>query len=675
MVVRKQSGPVELANTVDWAGGEARGHLRGLVLGRDALGVGGARLVEPQFIVPPSPQTPVGATDFLYAPTEALVSGRAGRWKMFFPPARSAATPRELGPMIERALHAAGVRDQVARHEVSEGHWGRLHAPHLTLVMKPGVRRSASEIHAALSAVWPKAGPALPGITVSLDAFSGHRGASANSAGLISTLIGQQPDGRITFGVELSPEHHQLLAHWAKGAGLSTTAKTDVRRLAALLRADTKLDTEPGRAALQTMAGLGLLPPVMREGLSILERAFGARALGRCRTFYNGHATFPMFGLTPALRALGALGSHLWLSNHSGTVQARELLRLQAPTSLRSDAKEDHLKVKDYLHDLLVRDPAPLIVDKGRNVLEILRLDEERPTFVHDGRLRLVVHNRDDGLSPALRDTLWGVDLANSLVKKLEARFIGEQFALIGAREAREKLQRRIGDTPTVIVGFGLLGEQLARALRRAGMDPQNIRIEERDPVVRARAERLGFCVQPPGARPKKAVVYVATAGLAVDQHNIRSYADESVVIALTSAGKGVALSGPNQTGRSHPTAGGTLYDRRFDLLEREGQPGCRTHVISDGHPPNLADPMWHDRYAMTCVAVTAAMAQAGQLVGPGVEPLRVDVDLALVRMARRQGLWQLRPLEARADEDAATLQGDLAAFAPGAVPAAPRAR
>jgi hypothetical protein len=667
MVIRKPSGPIDFSATAEWSGGEARGHLTGFVLGRNRVGLGVSRLVREERMLPPTPQGPVSSTDFLYAPTEALAGGEAGRWKMFFPPAEKSSTPADLEPRVRRALEAAGLSDQVARLEVARGRWGLLEAPHLLLEMKPEVRRSATEIHASLSAVWPANGPPLPGITVSFDAFAGHRPAPANSAGLISTLITQHPDGRISFGARLDQAQHNLLSQWAKSAGIGAQAKSDFRRLAGLMRADTNLETEGGRAAWTTLAGLGLVPPVISEGLTLLARHFGADALAGQRTFYNGHATFPMIGLTPALRALGAKACHLWLSNHSGTVQARELLRLQAPSSLRSDAPEDLLKVNDCIHDLLAKDRAPLIVDKGRNVLEILRLDQPNPTFIHDGRLRFVVHNRDDGLSPELRREAWGVDLANSLVKKLEARFIGEQYALIGAREAREKLKTRIGDTPTVIIGFGLLGEQLARALVRVGMDPAQIRVVERDPAVRARAARLGFTVESLATRPPQAVVYVATAGLAVDTHNVGTYADESVVIALTSGGKGVALSGPSEAGREHPTAGGILRDRCYTLSGSTEHQPCRVHLISDGHPPNLADPMWHDRYSLTCLAVTAAMAQAGTLEGPGIDPLRADVDLALVRMARRQGLWRMRPLEARAHDDVGALQADLQAFAPKA--------
>lgn len=667
MVIRKQSGPVDFSATAEWSGGEARGHLTGFVLGRNRVGLGVSRLAREEKMIPPTPTGPLGSTDFLYAPTEALQKGEAGRWKMFFPPTHEAASPADLESRVQHALDAAGLLDEVARLELGTGQWGLLKAPHLLLEMKAEVRRSATEIHGALRAVWPADGPPLPGLTVSFDAFTGHSAPPANSAGLASTLITQHPDGRITFGAQLDGPQHNLLSAWAKQAGLGPQTKTDLRRLAALMRADTHLQTKGGRAAWATLTDLGLVPPVIKEGLSILVRHLGADALQGRRTYYNGHATFPMLGLTPALRALGAKACHLWLSNHSGNVQARELLRLQAPTSLRSDAAEDDLKVNDSIHDLLAKDRAPLIVDKGRNVLEILRLDQPNPTFIHDGRLRLVVHNRDDGLSASLRREAWGVDLANSLVKKLEARFIGEQYALIGAREAREKLGRRIGDTPTVIIGFGLLGEQLARALVRAGMDPAQIRVEERDPAVRARAARLGFNVAPPATRPAQAVVYVATAGLAVDVHNAGAYADESVVIALTSGGKAVALAGEHQAGREHPTAGGILRDRRYTLPRSGEHEPCQVHLISDGHPPNLADPMWHDRYALTCLAVTAAMAQAGKLTGPGVEPLLPQVDLGLVRMARRQGLWRIRPLEARAGDDPSALQLDLRAFAPSA--------
>lgn len=84
------------------------------------------------------------------------------------------------------------------------------------------------------------------------------------------------------------------------------------------------------------------------------------------------------------------------------------------------------------------------------------------------------------------------MDFANSQVKKLEATFIGEQFALMGAREARQKGWGRIGDLPVVINGLGSWGNKRRwpwcgwgwpRADRGAGSDPAAL----------ARAEAAGL--------------------------------------------------------------------------------------------------------------------------------------------------------------------------------------
>jgi len=316
-----------------------------------------------------------------------------------------------------------------------------------------------------------------------------------------------------------------------------------------------------------------------------------------------------------------------------------------------------------------------IIVDKSGPWLQ--KLGNKLPAAVRRGEVRSIIHNRDDiNALASHKDEVWGVDLANSLIKKLEARFIGEQDALIGAREAREKWGARLGDVPVVIKGFGLLGEQLARAMRRFGMTPANITVIDTDPQALERAKRLGFATRGPDddatPRPGRAVVFIATPGVGVDAKNVHGFADEQVVIALTSGGKGVAMEALERAAtastvvRTHKPMPGKILEDIDLTLPRPGGGTTICRVITRGKPPNLTDDMWSDRYqASTCAGVSVAFIQAKSLTEPGVHRLDRRLDLPLVRLSCRLGLWRPRPLETRAGDDPEALRADLQSFSP----------
>ncbi|MBI5510952.1 MAG: hypothetical protein HY903_19495 [Deltaproteobacteria bacterium] len=672
MAVRFRGGTLDYGSTGEWSGGEARGVMRGFIVGQGRVGID--RLADVRQMVPPTPTKPVPSTDLLYATTDQLVSGDAGKWKTFFPPTQAQtpdpAAAAELAKILDQVLAASGLAAAVGSTTLGQGQWGRLQGPHLALSMRPGVGVSAEEVYARLKAGWPRHGLPLPALTVSFEVF-GPTGAPPPSTPqapgpLAEQIIHETADGRVEISASLTAAQRRRLDQWAAQVGVkSTSATTSERLLAGLLRARPSTCTPEGRATLDAMRDLGLFSGLWPKALTMLQREFGDAALAKRRTFYNGHATFAMASLLPTLRAFGAEECSMWVSNKSGTQTARELLRLEGPDFFRSDSHEDHLAVNDCIYDLLVSKNTPLIVDKGRSVVDILRPEWKSTPFIGDGRVRFVVHNRDDGMGPLMREEGWGVDLANSLVKKLEARFIGEAHALIGAREARTKLGRRIGDTPTVIIGFGLLGEQVARALARLGMPRRQIVVEDTDPAARARAERLGFSTRLPARRPPKAVVYVATADTALNDANAGKYADDCVVIALTSAGKGVKFASPGESTAVYRTANAEVHDRRLRLPATPQNAAAVVHLTTDGQPANLVNPMHHDRFAVTSLAVAAAMLQAGVLTKPGIEPLRRAVDRGLVKLAWKNGLWEPRPLEARPGEDPADLRLDLESFRP----------
>jgi hypothetical protein len=247
-------------------------------------------------------------------------------------------------------------------------------------------------------------------------------------------------------------------------------------------------------------------------------------------------------------------------------------------------------------------------------------------------------------------------------------------YALIGAREAREHFSDRIGDLPVFVVGFGLLGEQLARALSRLGMPRDRIAIIDTSAEALERARRLGFATSTgtatgkPEERPEKALVYLATPSVGLDASNAHQFAKSTIAISLVSGGAGFdrksldAQSGPKTFVNQTRTASKSVVaDEQLVLRSPHGD--VTSLLLIDN--PNLSRDMWVDRFQSTSLGVSGAVQQAWYQSGPDVQPLHHGLDLRLVRLLARHGTFRIRPLEARNGEDPAALVADLQSFKP----------
>jgi hypothetical protein len=449
------------------------------------------------------------------------------------------------------------------------------------------------------------------------------------------------------------------------------------RQLLALLSASTDLSTREGKETLAALKDLRLYSEFWNAGMDVLAARFPPDQLKSSTFLYNGHPTFAMVSLLPTLNAFQIGATNFWVSKHSGTPAAREIIRIQKPTAMYAEGKFSRgliggqkprdKTISDLLTQRMVMPQGMwgadnLIVDKIGPWLQTL--GGKLPEQVLRGWVRAIVHNRDDlDALKGIEEKIWGVDFAHSLVKAMEARFIGEQFALMAAREARTKGWGRIADVPVVINGFGLLGEQAAQALLRFGMDPKNVTVVDPSSEALERARAFGFSTSL--ERAPRAVVINASPGLGIYGSNLPTFGEDLIVLSMTSGGKGVdtkAFLATATTKTEVPVKRRSQMEiKDFDFFFENTN--TRVRVVAEGFPPNLVDEMWGDRYQLTSMGVSAAALQTAELTAPGIVKFDPQVDADLLAAAEHAGLFALRPLEARPGENARDLLEDLRAF------------
>ncbi len=675
---QRYRGHLDLGSNDESASGEVRGNPNGFVVGQSVVGM--SRIVDVRnFRNPSMAGQTVSATDFFRADTDSLISGEKGRWKSVHYANHGLADPwKSQGISHEKVIEKlrtiasdTGLGEHIRSISFEKVGSGRQQKYLAVIDLKSECPLEETAIFRKLYESWPHSEIFIPNISIRFDPFhEGGESKAGNPPVSIENLLTAK-DGRLEVTGQPNASQQKVLRQWAKKIGARGHRTANPQRLLlALLGSSTDKRTSEGAASLNAMKELNLFAPFWEEMQPAFEEFFEPGQADDFRFFYHGHATLAMSTLLPTLRSFGKPKMHYWLSNASGSAEAREIMRAQRPALMRSQTQEDHLTPMEFVSHLIDHpdekwDGGPVIVDKGGQWIKEFGINRLRPHgAIACGKIRMVVHNRDDINAMKGAQNVWGVDLANSLTKKLEARILGEQFALIGARQVRLSLNEKISDVPVVIKGFGLLGEQLARAMARLGMKRSNIRIEDSDPARITAAIKLGFGVVAPENRPKKAMVFIATPGLGLTSQGAGAYADESVVVALTSGGKGIDFrSAKFDSERSYEASAKALEDRLYDVVANADYAPCKVHLASEGFAPNLASPMWHDRFQVTSLGVSAAFLQATKLDKPGVDPLDRKLDRAVVRAAHRAGVFEVRALEPREGETQAELEADLEAF------------
>lgn len=658
-------------------------------VGPKIIAYGGLDHLDPRrFVAQPAERTV--RHNFHRQGADRFLKGDQGFWEVSYqlqhpsPDPWRGRTKDELTKALDQALAHAGLTEWVhlSKLDFVAAVMTRVFV-HLEMSPPPGV--DDQEIYRRLVAAWPHAQIPLPPLVLKIglpdQAGDAAPQGQTGFAGL-RAIFQRRANGYVDVNVgTLGRERLSVLGEWAKAETPGGHRRAPSLQLLALLGSDPNLATAAGKRTITALQALGLYSEVWNEGLELLARRFAPDQLSRSMFLYNGHPTFAMTTLVPTLKAFGVAKSNLWLSQNSGSREALEIIKIQRPTTIHAERnfgikQENGLRPKvptiAQLLDIRLRMPQEdwdthhLIVDKLGPWIQTLGNAIPRP--VVEGRIRGIIHNRDDLDAIAQHQgLLWGVDFANSQVKKLEATFIGEQFALMGAREVRQKGWGRIGDVPVVINGFGLLGEQAALALVRLGMPPERIEVRDLDPAALARAKAAGFCVEPK-VHPR-AVVVNATPGEGFGANTARGFGRDLIVMSMTSGGKGVDLRGLKSLSQVQEvpvvrTSQKPIQDLDLTLRLGKDEP-VQIRLIAEGWPPNLVDEMWADRYQVTSLGVSAATLLASELTGPGIVPFDPRLDQSLLALAERRGLLRLRPLEARPGEDPAALRADLDAFRP----------
>lgn len=637
--------------------------------------------------------------DFGRTSADQFLTGQGGFWEVSYRHEHAvdnpwSQLPREsleatLKATTERALETAGLaRDKkviLAHLRVTES--VLFPRPYLRLEIDPKSGLSDQEVYRAFAAAWPHDQVALPSLLVAMHVAGTKSTADFEPGYRESPLKKLFEVGGDNF-VHVRSEHldaneRARLKKWARAVKPGSEKQPPARQLLALLSSPTDLSTREGRETLTALKDLKLFSAFWGEAMNLLEARFQPDQLSTSAFLYNGHATFAMTSLLPTLNAFRPAATNLWVSKASGTPSAREIIRIQKPTAIFAESKftrgleTGQVTPTKTIADLLatrMRMPQGewgsqnMIVDKIGPWLQTL--GGNLPPQVIRGYVRAIVHNRDDlDALVGIDDKIWGVDFANSEIKKQEARFIGEQFGLMGAREVRTKGWGRVGDVPVVINGFGLLGEQFAHALLELKMDPKNITVVDPDPAARARAEALGFSTTL--ERKPRALVVNASPGLGISMTNLADFGEDLIVMSMTSGGKGLDMKGLLANAAQKDVVDVQRRSQQpiqdYDLsFEAKGnRPATTARIIAEGLPPNLVDEMWGDRYQLTSMGVSAAALQAAELTEPGIKKFDPQLDRALLDAAERSGLFELRPLDARPGENQRELLADLHAFTP----------
>jgi hypothetical protein len=472
---------------------------------------------------------------------------------------------------------------------------------------------------------------------------------------------------------------------------------------------DTK--TPRGLRRHQALHDLCLLHPYIDNLRQFLATRLGQNDLSTVRFFYSGHMTLATLSLFQLLRSLELGGAAAIRSTSSGTFPAQtvieEMLKTQAtstlgpsdpPVGTSAQARERFFAEAR----LAASEGRMLIADRAGGLLNGDAIPDDIRALMRAGTIRFLMHNSDDrqALQPFAQEA-WVVNVAGSLLKAREGRVIGEQFALLAVREAREAWGTRLGEGHVVVKGFGLLGKSVVRALRRLGMPGERITVVEPDRSKHRAAAAMGCRVvaddQP--SSHERVAIFVATPGTSIDADNAWAYGREALVLAITSAGKGVDVNSIKQAASKpgrivnarHGVYGGLAdggspsFDLKFHRADTTGENdrdvtliNCSCQQSTAGFhyacdALNLREAPWPDRFNATVAAVSLGVVTAMQLAGPGVWPVDRHLETAALRLYAAAGLSGVRPLDQVAEESYQARYRDLVSFTPHAPPAASR--
>jgi hypothetical protein len=334
-----------------------------------------------------------------------------------------------------------------------------------------------------------------------------------------------------TSALALTAGDSRVLLEWAAATGQLPDSQqsgrdeipTLLRRLM-MVRVDRR--TAEGAATFRAWNKLGFLSDFGGRMLPYLDRQLQGEPAHNIHFHYNGHMTGEVLGMAMGLDWLGLRNMSMSLGAASGVAPVPRILasRITNSTAFKSSSYNTWRTQGSVLPSaqqwLLKRIRASLItgeifiLDKVRDLLTVKPLPNDICNALSRGKIRLIIHNRGDHdalkeLPESIQRSLWAVDLSGSRLKKFEAKLIGRQYALLAAREARQRWQAHPKDLPIVIVGNGLLGGGVRSAFEELGISRRQLHIIDTDSSVQLDAEKKGHPARMPPP-DSKALVFIA---------------------------------------------------------------------------------------------------------------------------------------------------------------------
>ena len=491
---------------------------------------------------------------------------------------------------------------------------------------------------------------------------------------------------------------------------------------AAKVMAKLKTVPEDGpqcQSRLDELTQIGVMSPLVQDVMQALAAQYGPDGLANAHLRYTGHALFSLLPLTwGATRVFPCASLKLLLSTYSGSAESLSLHRflLRSCDAAHHDTEWDGRTtgLRDYSKEILtdshkspvgpslninrlptvaktvVADDACFIWDKPP-CLDSPDLDIEG---VRSGKHRFIIHNSEDKKIRRLADSgdVWAVDLASSKYKALEARIIGQQYALTAARDVRQKWKGQIGGCEIRVIGAGLLGGSVADAFVRLGHPKSQILIVDDDPNVREKYHLQGIRAVSPEEvcdSPLRTVCFIATGKEFEDGESLKVLGRQAMVYNLNSKGKAfprtlesmanqsfklhsyaVHTDPQQKRGRPYSTGNSSTFCDMRHRIDISSGVGERDNIeiteMANLFPVNLLHEQWSDLYQATGLAALGCFLQARAMKKPGIVAMDPKLDQKIVDLVEEKGLLEPRPLLPRYGEDTGELRSDLMFFGQG---------
>ncbi len=367
-----------------------------------------------------------------------------------------------------------------------------------------------------------------------------------------------------------------------------------------ILTAKIDTSTPRGMARERIRREFGLRTELDRKTFSYLSKAYGPKHLDGTHVVYNGHATGATISLFPMLRALGLRSGGVRRANYSGDKGAAPLINTIISELTRKKGKDFNLAAQpvDAMWDEL-RTPGVVVLLNGATMMLNATKNGPMPADirarVERGEIRFVLHNAADleAFEKLAFQRAIALDLARSKPKEMETEVIGQQLVQ-HAEEGSARLNAcRLQDSKVFVIGHGLIGQAITKALIEQHVPRQNIIVIDTngDPncsaVRAAKARYLDIHTSIPDgfSKEENGFVFVATnSARGLDASHLPKLPRHLLVENANSGGIGVDVDSIfGKRDANGKRRGPYRNAQRFDFFEG-------AHGIKTGENPVFSD-------------------------------------------------------------------------------------